>query len=339
MNFELDEDTILLRDSVRELGKQKAEEVAGWESARALPEAWLAELGEMGLLAMRVPEDEGGAGLSALASLAVLEELGAFCASTAFTVAVHNLLGLGLGASAPSEGVLGFAKSLSATRSGDGFIVTGVDPAAFGAVSASAFVVLAEVDGVVTPLRVTSREDIEAAASRTLGLRAADIGVVRFDGATATLLRGEVDRAQADFQLSLGFIAAGIGRAALAEGTGYALERQQFGKPIAKFQAIQWKLADLSMGLDAAELMLGVAAGRGEDGRPAAAARATLAAVQNATTGCSDMLQIHGGYGYTEEYAVERLYRDARAVALYAGVREAARDTVARAIVARFARA
>lgn len=337
MNFQLDEDTVLLRDSVRELGKQKAEDVPAWESARALPEAWLSELGEMGLLAMQVPEEQGGAGLSTLASLAVLEELGAFSAATAVTVAVHNLLGLGLGADAPGEGVLGFAKGLSATRSGDGFVVTGVDRAAFGAASASAFVVLAEVDGVVTPLRVTRGEGMDASASRTLGLRAADIGVARFEGATATALRGDVARAQADFQLALGFIAAGIGRAALAEGTGYALERQQFGKPIAKFQAIQWKLADLSMGLDAAELMLGVAADRGDDGRPAAAARATLAAVQSATTGCSDMLQIHGGYGYTEEYAIERLYRDARAVALYAGVREAARDTVAQAIVARFA--
>jgi len=137
--------------------------------------------------------------------------------------------------------------------------------------------------------------------------------------------------------LALGFIAAGIGRAALAEGASYAQERQQFGKPIAKFQAIQWKLADLATGLDAAALMLGTAATRTDEGRDAAAARAALVAVQAATTGCSGMLQVHGGYGYTEEYAIERLYRDARAVALYAGVREEARAAVAERIVARFA--
>lgn len=333
MNFQLDEDTILLRDSVRELAKQKAEVVAGWDSARALPEEWLGELGEMGLLAMQVPEEQGGAGLSTLASLAVLEELGALCASTALTVAVHNLLGLGLGADA-AGGILGFARGLEAAGHGEGYRVSGTDPAVFGATTAAGFVVLATVDGAVVPLHVR-RADLTAERSRTLGLRAADIGAVAFTNAPATRLPGDVARAWTDFRLALGFIAVGIGRAALAEGVGYAQEREQFGKPIAKFQAIQWKLADLATGLDAAMLMLGTAATRGE-GRDAAAARASLVAVQAVTTGCSDMLQVHGGYGYTEEYAIERHYRDARAVALYAGIRDEARAAVAEGIVARY---
>ncbi len=83
--------------------------------------------------------------------------------------------------------------------------------------------------------------------------------------------------------------------------------------------------------------MLGLAAARTDAERPAAAGRAALAAVEAVTRGCSDMLQIHGGYGYTEEYAIERLYRDAKAVALYAGIRSEARMTVADGIVARFA--
>lgn len=332
MNFELDEDTILLRDSVRELGKQKAEDVAGWESARALPEAWLSELGEMGLLAMRVPEDDGGAGLSTLASLAVIEELGAFSASTAFTVAVHNLLGLGLGASGPDSAVVGFARGFEATPSADGFSLSGRDPAAFEA-SSGPVVALANLDGVATPMLVSA----EGSRSRTLGLRAADVGALSLDGAAATKLDGNANEALTDFRLALGFIAAGVARAALRVGTEYALERQQFGKPIAKFQAIQWKLADLATGLDSAELMLGVAAGRTGDARDAAAARATLAATQAATTGCSEMLQVHGGYGYTEEYAIERLYRDAKALALYAGVRTEARAVVANGILSRYA--
>lgn len=331
MNFELDEDTILLRDSVRELGKQKSEEVAAWESARALPEGWLCELGEMGLLAMRVPEDDGGAGLSTLASLAVIEEIGAFSASTAFTVAVHNLLGLGLGASAPASGVIGFARGFDATPSGEGFSLSGADPAAFGA-SSGTVVALATVDGATVPTLVRA----QGSRSRTLGLRAADIGTLALDGAEAATLEGDVGEALADFRLALGFIAAGVARAALRVGTEYALERQQFGRPIAKFQAIQWKLADLATGLDAAALMLGVAAERTDEGRPAAAARAALAATHAATTGCSEMLQIHGGYGYTEEYAIERLYRDAKALAVYAGVRAEARRTVAEGIVQRF---
>ncbi len=336
MNFELDEDTIMLRDSVRELGKQKAEAVAGWESARALPPDWLQELGEMGLLAMTVPEDEGGAGLSFLASLAVLEELAAFSASTALTVAVHNVLGLGAGAAPLAEGVLGFARGLEATGSAEAYRVSGTDAAAFGAGAAEAFVVVATVSGQPMLLSVQGRESVGGQSSRTLGLRAADIGPVTFSNAAATALSGDPAAVRSTFRLALGFVALGIGRAALTEGTAYALERQQFGKPIAKFQAIQWKLADLATGLDAAALMLGTAAGRTGDAYGPAAARASLVAIETVTRGCSDMLQVHGGYGYTEEYAVERLYRDARAVALYAGIRDEARDAVAEGIVARF---
>lgn len=335
MNFEFDEDTILLRDSIRDLGKQKAEAAVGWESARALSGDWITELSEMGLLAMRVPEDDGGAGLSTLSALAVLQELGTFCASTAVTVAVHNLFGLGLGASV--DGLVGLARGVDATASADGFVVHGTDRVAIGATGASHLAVVATVEGSSTPMLVSRTDAVVGSRSRTLGLRAADIGSVTFDGVRAAVLSGDLTTAQTDLRLALGFIAAGIGRAALAEGTSYAMERQQFGKPIAKFQAIQWKLADLVTGLDAAELMLGLAAARTDEGRAAAAARATLAAVQTVTVGCSDMLQIHGGYGYTEEYAVERLYRDAKAVALYAGVRSEARATVAEGIVARFA--
>ncbi|MBV1860329.1 MAG: acyl-CoA dehydrogenase family protein [Nannocystaceae bacterium] len=335
MNFELDEDTILLRDSVRELGKQKADAVAGWESARALPEHWLSELEQMGLLAMRVPEADGGAGLSTLAALAVLQELGAFCASTAVTVAVHNLLGLGLGAT--GEEPIGLVRGVEATASSDGFVVHGVDRSAVGATRASRLAVVATVQGSPTPILVSRTQQVAGTRSRTLGLRAADIGSVGLDGVPAVALPGDLGTAQTDLRLAFGFIAAGVGRAALAQGIGYARERQQFGKPIAKFQAIQWKLADLATGLDAAELMLGSAANRADEGRPAAAARATLAAVQAVSIGCSEMLQIHGGYGYTEEYAVERLYRDAKALALYAGVRSDARTTVAEGILARFA--
>jgi alkylation response protein AidB-like acyl-CoA dehydrogenase len=329
MNFQLDEDTILLRDSVRDLGKQKAEAAAAWESEQVLPADWITELSEMGLLAMRVPEDDGGAGLSTLSALAVLEELAAFSASTALAVAVHNMLGLGLGAKA--DGLIGVARGLSATDD----VVSGVDAAAVGAMGAEGFVAL--VDGDTRALWVPRSDATVATRSRTLGLRAADLGSVSFEQAKGTALGGDVATALDDYRLALGFIAAGIGRAALAEGTGYALERQQFGRPIAKFQAIQWKLADLSTGLDAAELMLGIAAARTGEGRSAAAARATLAAAQAVTTGTSDMLQIHGGYGYTEEYAIERQYRDARAVALYAGIRQETRSTIAESIVARYA--
>lgn len=336
MNFQLDEDTILLRDSVRELGKQTAEAVPQWEAARALPTSWFEQLRELGLLGMRLPEAQGGAGLSTLAALAVLEELAACSASAALSVAVHEFLGLGAAghdAASLCESVLGHAAGLEL----DGDVLRGEVTPAFGGNAVTHWVATAQHEGV-TRAFVLDAASVEFSPSRTLGLRAASIGTAVVDGTARSVGdAASLLKAQQDWTLALGFIAAGIGRAALAEGVRYASEREQFGRPIAKFQAIQWKLADLSTGLDAAELMLGVAAGREDAERGAAIARATVACVELVTRGSSDMLQIHGGYGYTEEFAIERHYRDARAVALYAGVRDSLRSTAAQSLLARFA--
>ncbi len=350
MNFQLDEDTILLRDSVRELGRQNAEAAAAWDVARALPQTWIPQLAEQGLLAMRIPEAEGGAGLSTLSALAVLEELAAFDAATAFTLGVHNVLGLGHAAEVASGlveagALVGFAETdgdgdaVVAHSGPDGWTLQGTKSLAFLPTRADAWVVTATVQGATRAFVVRRGPAVTAARARTLGLRAADLGSLSFAGAPAQPLGTEVrPEVYADWLLALGFVVAGVGRSALAEGTRYAQERQQFGRPIAAFQAIQWKLADLATALDAAQLMLGVACGRRDD-RTAAAARAACGCIEPVTRGCSEMLQIHGGYGYTHEFAVERAYRDARALAQYAGVPERTKAVAARSVVDRFGRA
>ena len=126
--------------------------------------------------------------------------------------------------------------------------------------------------------------------------------------------------------------AVGIAQAALDAATAYAKERVQFGKPIGALQAIQWMIADMATQLDAARLLTYRAAWCEDQGRPygTEGAMAKLFASEIATRVCDRAIQIHGGYGYTESYPVERNYRDAKITELYEGTSEVQRMVIAR---------
>jgi alkylation response protein AidB-like acyl-CoA dehydrogenase len=126
--------------------------------------------------------------------------------------------------------------------------------------------------------------------------------------------------------------AIGIARAALEESVAYAKDRQQFGKPIGDFQAIQWKLADMKTELDAAHLLSLRAAWLKEAGKPFSreASMAKLFASEAGNRICNHAVQIHGGYGYTREFAAERHLRDVRVTTIYEGTSEVQRLVIAR---------
>lgn len=126
--------------------------------------------------------------------------------------------------------------------------------------------------------------------------------------------------------------ATGIATAALEEATEYAKQRKQFGKPIGDFQAIQWMLADCRMELDAARLLALRAAWLKESGKPFSgeSAMAKLYASEASNRICQRALQIHGGYGYVRDFAVERHLRDARVTTIYEGTSEIQRLVIAR---------
>ncbi len=128
----------------------------------------------------------------------------------------------------------------------------------------------------------------------------------------------------------------GLARAALDSAVRYAKERRQFGKPIAEFQAIQWKLADMATQIEAATLLTLRAAQRKEAGRPYTqeASMAKVYATEMVQRVCREALQIHGGYGYVREYPVERYLRDAMAVTLYEGTSEVQRMVISRNLLA-----
>jgi alkylation response protein AidB-like acyl-CoA dehydrogenase len=130
--------------------------------------------------------------------------------------------------------------------------------------------------------------------------------------------------------------AIGIAKAALEESVLYDKERRQFDRPIADFQATQWKLADMHTELEAAHLLCMRAAWRKEHGRPFSreASMAKVFASEAANRICNQAVQIHGGYGYTRDFPAERHLRDARVTTIYEGTSEIQRRILARAVLA-----
>lgn len=130
--------------------------------------------------------------------------------------------------------------------------------------------------------------------------------------------------------------AVGIARACLEASVKYAKEREQFNRPIGDFQAIQWKLADMSTRIDAARLLVMKAAWMRDRGERCSqqAAEAKLFASQTANHAADECLQIHGGAGYTDDFHVERLFRDARITEIYEGATDVQRIVIARSVLA-----
>ena len=129
--------------------------------------------------------------------------------------------------------------------------------------------------------------------------------------------------------------AIGIGRACLEASIRYAKEREQFGQPIGNFQAIQWKLADMSTRVDASRMLVHRAAWLRDRGEPCSqeSAQAKLMASQACNFAADECLQIHGGAGYTDDFPVERLFRDARITEIYEGATDIQRLVVARRLL------
>ena len=137
-------------------------------------------------------------------------------------------------------------------------------------------------------------------------------------------------------RIGIGAISVGLAQAAFEHAVNYARERKAFGKPIAEQQAIQWMLADAATEIEAARTMLYKTAWLKEQKRPynKEAAMAKMFATEMAERVCRNAIQIHGGYGYSSEYPVERIYRDARLMTIGEGTSEIQRIVIARHVLA-----
>lgn len=138
-------------------------------------------------------------------------------------------------------------------------------------------------------------------------------------------------------RIDIGAQATGIAQAALEKSLAYSKERKQFGRPICEFEMIQAKLAEMATRIQASRLLVYYAAGQKDAGRPRFSQEAAMAKLFAATTAVDvtrEAVQILGGYGYTKEYPVERLYRDAKCMEIYEGTSEIQRLVIARNLLA-----
>ena len=182
------------------------------------------------------------------------------------------------------------------------------------------------------------------AAEKKMGLRGSPTHAVNFAEVQVPLenLLGEEGRGLQQTlstldhgRIGIGALALGIAQAAYEEALKYAQERETFGQPIAAHQAIQWMLADAATELQAARLMVYWAAWLKQNGRSftQAAAMAKLFATEVSERVCRNAIQIHGGYGYSREFEVERMYRDTRLMTIGEGTSEIQRLVIARHIL------
>jgi alkylation response protein AidB-like acyl-CoA dehydrogenase len=353
------------QQEIRSLARRFADEriaphAAEWDRGHVFPRELFADLGELGLMGVCVPEEHGGAGADFLSYVLVLEELSRADAGVGVTVAVHTsactlpLLAHGspyvqalaageeIGAFALTEAGSGSDASAMRTRAVDGRItgtkqwITNGSHASTILVFAregervSAFVVRAGADG----FSITREEE-------KMGLNSSSTADLSFEATPGERL-GEAGegmrialRTLDGGRIGIAAQAVGIAQAALDVAAAYAKERNAFGGPIARLGAIQQKLADMQTEIEAARALTWRAARLKEAGRPhtveGAQAKLFASAVARRQTG--EAIQVLGGYGYTKEFPAERYYRDAKVTEIYEGTSEIQRLVIARALL------
>jgi len=361
---------------IRELARRFADEeiapkAAQWDREHTFPREVFAQLGELGLMGVCVPQEHGGAGADFLSYVLVLEELSRADGGVGVTVAVHTSAGtLPLLAHGTPEQIArmvpplaqghelaAFALTESGSGSDAGAMRTRADDDsrlhgtkqwttngsyahsfivfARDPERASAFVVRRGADG----FSVTREEE-------KLGLNSSSTADLSFEGTPAERLGAQGAGLRIAFQtLDAGRIgiaaqAVGIAQAALDVASAYAKERHAFGRPIGGFGAIQQRLADMQTEIEAARALVWRAARLKEAGLPHSVegAQAKLFASRVARHWTGEAIQVLGGYGYTREFPVERYYRDAKVTEIYEGTSEIQRLVIARALLGEAAR-
>jgi short/branched chain acyl-CoA dehydrogenase len=336
------------------------------------PYELVSELADLGLMGMPIPEEYGGGGTDTLAYAIAIEELTRIDSSVAITVAAHTSLGTmpiflfgteeqkrewlpqlasgeKLGAFGLTEPGAGSDAGATRTRAdlrdgqwvvnGSKVFITNAGTDISGLVTITALTGEGEVSNIVVPNGTPGYEI--SPQMRKLGWRASDTRELSFKDAAVpeeNLLgpRGEGFKQFLEIldggRISVAAMGVGLAQGAYDLAFRYAQEREQFGKPIAGFQAVQFQLADMAVELEAGRNLVYKAAWLKDEGRPFAkeAAMAKLYTGELSHRVANAALQIHGGYGFMEESAISRLYRDQKILEIGEGTNEVQRMVIAR---------
>src|ERR671930_530988 len=341
---------------------------------KRFPYEIVAELGKLGLMGIPFPEKYGGGGADTLSYALAIEELARVDSSVCITVAAHTSLGTmpidrwgtdeqksewlpelcsgrklaAFGLTEPEAGSdAGNTKTTASQENGEWVIdgakqfITNAGTDISGCVTITALTGEKEISNILVP-NGTPGYTVEP-PYRKMGWNASDTRPLAFDGCRVpeeNLVGRRGDGFKQFLQTldggRIGGAAMGVGLAqgALDEALAYAKERIAFGQPIAKFQAIQMKLADMATEIEAARLLTYKAAVLKDLGKPfnLTAAQAKLKTGRLAVRAAEEAVQIHGGYGYIEEYPVCRFYRDAKILTIGEGTDEVQQMVIARAL-------
>ncbi|WP_217141964.1 acyl-CoA dehydrogenase [Streptomyces sp. AC627_RSS907] len=365
----------MLRDAVRALAEAKiAPHAAAVDEEARFPQEALDALTANDLHAVHVPEEYGGAGADALATVIVIEEVARACASSSLIPAVNKLGSLPVILSgseelkkkymtplAKGDGMFSYCLSepdagsdaagmkTRAVRDGDHWILNGVKRWITNAGVSEYYTVMAVTDPTKRSKGISAFvvEKSDAGVSfgapeKKLGIKGSPTREVYLDNVRipADRMIGEEGTGFATAmktldhtRITIAAQALGIAQGALDYAKGYVKERKQFGKPIADFQGIQFMLADMAMKIEAARQLTYAAAAKSERGDSdltfqGAAAKCFASDVAMEVT--TDAVQLLGGYGYTRDYPVERMMRDAKITQIYEGTNQVQRIVMAR---------
>ncbi len=376
MNFDLNDEQRLFRETVRDFARNEVAPVAGQlDRDHAFPYELVAKMGELGLMGIPFPEEYGGSGGDTFSYALAVEELTRIDSSVAITMAAHTSLGtmpIYLFGSATQKqdwlpeltagrrlAAFGLTEPEAGSDAGNTRTRAELDDGEWTINGAKQFITNAgtEISGCVAITAVTGANGGREISNlivpngtpgysqlepyRKMGWNASDTRPLSFEDCRVpeeNLLGPRGAGFKQFLQIldggRIGVAAMGVGLAqgALDEALAYAKERQAFGKSISKFQAIQAKLADLSTEIEAARLLTYKAAILKDRGEPftLTAAQAKLKTGRLAVRATEEAVQIHGGYGYIEEYPVCRFYRDAKILTIGEGTDEVQQMVIAR---------
>ena len=353
-----------------------APHAARWDAEEIFPVDALRAAAGLGLASIYVREDIGGSGLSRLDAALVFEELAAACPSTAAFLSIHNMVSWMVDAfgseeqrrrwgprlcamdiigsyclTEPDSGSDAASLRTRARRDGDHYVLDGTKAFISGGGASDLYVVMARTGGEGP--RGISAIVVEKGTpglsfgkkERKLGWNSQPTAMVILEGARVPVANRLGEEGQGfsfamrgldGGRVNIGACSLGAASACLGLATDYARTRRQFGRPIADFQSLQFRIADMATSLEAARLMVRRAARALDAGDPDATMLCAMAKRFATDTGfavCNDALQVHGGYGYLKDYPVERFLRDSRVHQILEGTNEIMRLIVARRIL------
>jgi len=378
MNFELNEEQLQIKHSVREFAESEIKpNVMDWDETQHFPDELRPKLAELGLLGVIFPEEYGGAGLGYIEYATIIEEIARVCGSVGLSVAAHNSLcsnhiymfgteeqkqkyltpltqGESWGAWGLTESQAGSDASgtrTTAIQSNGGWRVNGSKNFITHAIACNTLVAVAVTDkekgnrGISAFIFDKSMDGFRSDKKENkLGMRASETASVVFEDCyvpdenrLGNLGEGFLQAMQIldGGRISIAALSVGIAQGAYEAAVKYAKERHQFGKPIAEFQAIQFKLADMATQIEAARLLTLQAAYLKDAGKKVsqASAMAKLFASETAVRVAEESIQVHGGYGYTKDYPAEKYWRDAKLCTIGEGTSEIQRLVIAKTLL------